>query len=116
MREFSFEVYRRLPLPCTQSNLPPRATSHGVATTTSGNSFVDPGNSFNILDEIDDVDTKGYAPDYLNQDRIEGRFSNATNLCSNDEKWLKSITLLTDIVTIARQFRTCSQKALSVIT
>ena len=64
----------RLPLPCTQSNLPPRATSHGVATTTSGNSFVDPGNSFNILDEINDVATEGYVPDYLNQDWIEGRF------------------------------------------
>ena len=38
------------------------------------NLFVDPGNSFNILDEINDVDTEGYVPDYLNQDRIEGRF------------------------------------------
>ena len=64
----------RLTLPCTQSNLPPRTTSHGVATTTSGNSFVDPGNSFNILDEINDVATEGYVPDYLNQDWIEGRF------------------------------------------
>jgi len=60
----------RLPLPSTQrfstTNLPPRATSHGVATPTSGNSFVDPGNSFNVLDEINDVDTEGYVPDYLN--------------------------------------------------
>ena len=32
----------RLPLPCTQSKLTPRATSHGVATTTNGNSIVDP--------------------------------------------------------------------------
>ena len=32
------------------------------------------------------------------------------------QRWLKSITLLTDIVTTARQFRTCRQKALSVIT
>ena len=70
----------RLPLPCTQSKLPPRATSHGVATTTNGNSFVDPGNSFNILDEINNVDTEGYVPDYLNQDQIEGRFQQRYNL------------------------------------
>ena len=31
-------------------------------------------NSFNILDEINDVDTEGYVPDYLNQNQIEGRF------------------------------------------
>jgi len=27
-----------------------------------------------MLDEIDDMDNEGYVPDYLNQDRIEGRF------------------------------------------
>jgi len=25
-------------------------------------------------DEIDDVDNEGYVPDYINQNRIEGRF------------------------------------------
>ena len=27
-----------------------------------------------MLDEINDVDDEGYVPDYLIQDRIEGRF------------------------------------------
>jgi len=78
----------RLPLPSTQrfstTNLPPRATSHKcVATRPSGNSFVDPGKSFNILNEIYDVDTEGYVPDYLNQDRIEGRFQQRYELMLN---------------------------------
>jgi len=59
----------------THGNLPPRATSQKCASTRpTGSSFVDPGNLFNMLDDIDDVDEKGYVPDYLNQDRIEGRF------------------------------------------
>jgi len=60
---------------CSKLNLPTRATSENCAATRpTGSSFVDPGNLFNILDEINDVDTEGYVPDYLNQDWIERSF------------------------------------------
>ena len=60
---------------CTKINLPLCATSANCAATRpTGSSFVDPGNLFNMRDEIDYVDDEGYVPDYLNQDRIEGRF------------------------------------------
>ena len=60
----------------TKSNVSPRATSEDncAAACLTGISFVDPGNSFNMLDEINNVDDEGYVPDYLNQDRIEGCF------------------------------------------
>ena len=64
------------PLPstkcCSKLNLPPCSTSDNCAATRStGSSFVDPGNLFNMLDKIDTVDDEGYVPAYLNQDRIE---------------------------------------------
>jgi len=69
----------RLPLPstkrCTKPNLPPRATSENCAATPPiGSSFIDTGNLFNMLDEIDNVDDENWVPDYLNQYQIEGRF------------------------------------------
>jgi len=69
----------RLPLPstkrCTKPNLPPRATSKNCAATPPiGSSFIDTGNLFNMLDEIDNVDDENWVPDYLNQYQIEGRF------------------------------------------
>jgi len=68
-----------LPLPSNKriSNpkLPPRATSEIFVDSRSTSSlFNDPGNSFHMLDEIDDMDDEGYVPTYLTQDRIEGRF------------------------------------------
>jgi len=51
----------------------PRATSENfVDLRSTGSSFIVPRNSF--IDEINDVDDEGYVPDYLTQDRIEGRF------------------------------------------
>jgi len=62
-------------------NLPLRATSENCAATrTNGSSFVDPGNAFYMLDEIDDVDNENCVPDYLNQDRIEGRIQKHNKL------------------------------------
>ena len=56
---------------CSKPILPPRTTSENCAATRLiGSSFLDPGNSFNMLDDIDDVDNEGYVPDYLNQDWI----------------------------------------------
>jgi hypothetical protein len=47
--------------------LPPRATSENcVDTLLTGSSFIDPSNSFHMLDEIDNVDSEGYVPAYLN--------------------------------------------------
>jgi len=67
---FSFFSFR-----CSKPNLPPSATSENCAgTRLTGCSFVDPGNSFNMLDEIDDMNNEGYVPDHLNRDWIEGRF------------------------------------------
>jgi len=69
----------RLPLPSNKrvSNpkMPPRATSEDfVDLRSTCGSFIDPSNSFHMLDEIDDVDDEDYVPAYLTQDRIEGRF------------------------------------------
>ena len=71
----------RLPLPstkrCTNPNLPPRTTSENCAAMRpigSSFKFIDNGNSFNMLDEIVNVDDENYVPDYLNQYQIEGRF------------------------------------------
>jgi len=71
----------RLPLPSTKrfskQKLPPCATSENcVDTRSTGSSFIDPSNSFHVLDEINDVDNEGYygVPAYLNQDRLKGRF------------------------------------------
>jgi len=69
----------RLPLPSNKRFSKPklltRATSENfVDLRSTGSSFIDPSNSFYMLDEINDVDDEGYVPDYLNQDRIEGRF------------------------------------------
>jgi len=60
-----------LPLPSIQRfsklNLPPRATSENcVDTLLTGSSFIDPSNSFHMIDEIDNVDNEGYVPAYLN--------------------------------------------------
>jgi len=68
-----------LPLPSnkrvSKSKLPPRTTSETLVDLRSaGSSFIDPSNSFHMLDEIDDVDDEGYVPTLLTQDRIEGRF------------------------------------------
>jgi len=69
----------RLPLPSnkrvSKPKLPPRAASENfVDLHSAGRSFIDPSNSFHMLDEINDVDNEGYVPAYLTQDRIEGRF------------------------------------------
>ena len=68
-----------LPLPFSKRwsklNLSPRATSENCAGKhPTSSSFVDPDNSFTMLDEIDYVDNDCYVPDYLNQDQIEGCF------------------------------------------
>ena len=69
----------RLSLPAnkrvSKPKMPPRATSENfVDLRSAGSSFIDPSNSFHMLDEIDDVDDEGYVPACLTQDRIEGRF------------------------------------------
>jgi len=69
----------RLPLSSnkrfSKPKLLPRATSENcVDLCSTGSSFIDPSNSFHMLDEINDADDEGYVPDYLIQDRIEGRF------------------------------------------
>ena len=53
----------------------PRTTSENfVDLRFTGSSFIDPRNSFHVLDEINNVDDECYIPAYLTQDRIEGRF------------------------------------------
>jgi len=69
----------RLPLPSnkrfSKPKLLPRATSEiFVDLRSAGSSFIDPSNSFHMLDEINNVDDEGYVPAYLTQNRIEGRF------------------------------------------
>jgi len=56
----------RLPLPSnkrvSKPKLPLRATSEkfvDLRSASSSKSFVDPSNSFHLLDEIDDVDNEG---------------------------------------------------------
>jgi len=53
----------------------PRATTEKFVDLRSiGSSFINPSNSFHMLEEIYNVDDEGYVPDYLTQDRIQGRF------------------------------------------
>jgi len=64
-----------LPLPSnkrfSKRKLLPRATSQNfVDLRSTGSLFIDPSNSFHMLDEINDVDDEGYVPAYLTQDRI----------------------------------------------
>jgi len=82
--EYAQHTWRH-PLPSNQHvakpKLPPRATSENfVDLRSNGSSFMDPGNLFNMLDEIDDVDDEGYVPTYLTQDQIEGRFQQRYDL------------------------------------
>jgi len=102
----------RLPLPSnkrfSKPKLLPRATSENfVDLRSTGSSFINPSDSFHMLDEIHNVDDEGYKPAYLTQDWIEGRFQQRYELsssCLNDERWLESTTLLTDTATIARLY------------
>ena len=71
----------RLPLPSnkrfSKPKLLPRVTSEKfVDLRSTGSSIFNPSNPFQMLDEtrVNDVDDEGYVPDYLTQDRIEGRF------------------------------------------
>ena len=53
----------------------PRATSEiFVDLRSTSSSFINPSNSFHMLDEVNNVDDEGYVPAYLTQDQIEGRF------------------------------------------
>jgi len=77
----------RLPLPSnkrfSKPKLLPRATSEifvDLRSTGSLSSFIDPSNSFHILDEIDNVDDKGYVFAYLTQDQIQGHFQQCYEL------------------------------------
>jgi len=68
-----------LPLPSkkrvSKLKMPPRATSENFVNLRSiCILFIDPSNSFHMLDEIDNVDDEGYMPSYLTQDRTKGRF------------------------------------------
>jgi len=60
----------RLPLPSdkrfSKPKLLSRATSEKfVDLRSTGSSFIDPRNSFHMLDEINNVDDEGYVPAYL---------------------------------------------------
>jgi len=66
----------RLALPSnkrfSKPKLLPRVTSEiFVDLRSTSSSFMDPSNSFHMLDEINNVDDEGYVPDYLTQDRTE---------------------------------------------
>ena len=94
----------RLPLPSNKHflkpKLLPRATSENLVDLCStGSSFMDPSNSFHMLDEINNVDDEGTY--LLTSLRIGLRdaFSNATSSCLNDERWLAFTTLLTATIT-----------------
>ena len=53
----------------------PRATTENfVDLRSTSSSFINPSNSFHMLEEINDVDYEGYVPAYLTQNRIAGRF------------------------------------------
>ena len=53
----------------------PRATPENfVDLCSTDSSFIDPSNSFHLIDEINDVDDEGYVLAYFTQDQIEGRF------------------------------------------
>ena len=108
----------RLPLPSnrrfSKPKLLPRATSENfVDLRSTGSSFIDPSNSFHMLDKINDVDDEGYAPAYLTQDRIEGRFQQRYELMlkrremashRSHGEMISVSTLLTDTATIARLY------------
>jgi len=69
----------RHPLPSNkrfskQKMLPSATSENFVDLRSTCRSFIDPSNSFHMLDEIDDVNDEGYVPAYLTQDRIEGHF------------------------------------------
>jgi len=75
----------RLPLPSNKRFSKPklllRTTSEILVDLRStGSSFINPSNSFHMLDEINNVDNEGYVNDYLTQDRIEGRFQQRCEL------------------------------------
>jgi len=75
----------RIPLPSnkrvSKPKTLPRATSENfVDLRSAGSSFIDPSNSFHILDEIDNVDDEGYVPSYLTENRIEGCFQQRCEL------------------------------------
>jgi len=58
-------MFIRLPLPSnkrfSKAKLLPRATSENfVDLRSTGSSFIDPSNSFHMLDEMNDVDDEGY--------------------------------------------------------
>jgi len=77
----------RLPLPSnkrvSKPKMPRRATSENfVDLRSTCRSFIDPSNSFHMLDEIDNADDEGYVPAYLTQYRIEGRFQQCYELMS----------------------------------
>ena len=66
----------RLPLTSdkrfSKPKLLPRATSEiFVDLRSTDSSFINPSNSFHMLDKINNVDNEGYVNDYLTQDRIE---------------------------------------------
>jgi len=67
----------RLPFPSNKRVSKPKMLPHTTPEAFSdlrstSRSFIDPSNSFNMLDEIENVDDEGYMPAYLTQDRIEG--------------------------------------------
>ena len=69
----------RLPLPSnkrfSKPKLPSCATSENfVDTRSTSSSFIDPSNSFHMLDKINNVDHEAYVPAYLTQNQIERRF------------------------------------------
>jgi len=63
----------RLPLPSnklfSKLKLLPRATSEiFVDLRCTSCSFINPSNSFHMLDKVNNVDDEGYVPAYLTQD------------------------------------------------
>jgi len=67
-----------LPLPSNKRFSKPKLLPHAssenfVDLRSTDSSFINPSNSFHMLDKINNVD-EGYVPDYLTQNRIEGRF------------------------------------------
>ena len=83
--------------------MPPGATSENfVDLRSAGSSFIDPSNSFRMLDEIDDLDDEGYVPAYLTQDRIEGRFQQRYELMLQRREMAEIYHTPTDTATIAK--------------
>jgi len=76
--EYAQHTWRLALLPSnkrfSKPKLAPRTTSENfVDLRSTGSSFIDPSNSFHMLDEMYDLDDEGYVPAYLIQNRIEGR-------------------------------------------